>query len=345
MKTILITGGAGFLGSNLCHRLINEGHKIICLDNCYVGAKENLGDLLDHPRFHFVEHDVVTPITFDDKIDQIYHLACPGSPIFYQGDYAIHTTKTSVIGSINMLNLAHEHGARIFLSSTSECYGEPLQHPQKESYRGNVNSIGIRACYDEGKRCAESLFFDYHRHKGVDIRVVRIFNTYGPNMNPLDGRVITNFICQALRGEDITVYGDGSQTRSFCYVDDLLEGFVRMMNNEDGFLGPVNLGNPGEFTMHELAEKILAKIDTDSKIIYKPLPSDDPTQRRPDITLAKEKLDWAPTIDLDTGLDKTIAYYKQALSCACFKDITCNDGYSLNPHAEREETVHVSKLD
>ena len=313
MKTILVTGGSGFVGSNLCHRLIADGERVICLDNNYTGSLENVRDLMDNPRFTFVEHDVIEPYDCPEKLDRIYNLACPASPPFYQGNRSIFTTKTCVLGILNMLELAKRNGARILQSSTSEVYGEPQVHPQVEGYRGNVNPIGIRACYDEGKRCAESLMFDYHRHEGVDIRVIRIFNTYGPMMNPEDGRVVSNFICQALRGEDITIYGEGQQTRSFQYVDDLIEGMVRMMENEIGFTGPVNLGNPGEFTIRQLAEIVLEKIPTQSKLVTRPLPSDDPTQRRPDITLAGEKLGWAPTIPLREGLDRTIAYFREKI--------------------------------
>ena len=310
MKTILVTGGTGFLGSNLCHQLIKKGDKVICVDNNYTGRLQNVCDLLSHPHFTFIEHDITLPLTIDEKLDQIYNLACPASPPAYQGSYSIKTTKTCVLGAINMLDLAKQHNATILQTSTSEVYGDPLVHPQVETYRGNVNPIGIRACYDEGKRCAESLFFDYFRHEGVDIKVVRIFNTYGPNMDPNDGRVISNFICQALSGQNITIYGDGSQTRSFCYVDDLIEVIIRMMNSEKGFTGPVNIGNPGEFTIKELANLVVKKIGSSSQVIYKDLPADDPTQRRPDITLAKTKLDWEPTIQLSEGLDKTIEYFK-----------------------------------
>lgn len=313
MNTILVTGGTGFVGSNLCYRLIAEGHRVICLDNNYTGSLSNVEPLLDSPRFSFVEHDVITPYDCPEKLDRIYNLACPASPPFYQGDKSIFTTKTCVLGIINMLELAKRDGARILQSSTSEVYGEPLVHPQVEHYRGNVNPIGIRACYDEGKRCAESLMFDYHRHEGVDIRVIRIFNTYGPYMNPEDGRVVSNFICQALRGEDITIYGNGQQTRSFQYVDDLIEGMMRMMENENNFIGPVNIGNPGEFTIRQLADLVLQKITSPSKLVNRPLPSDDPTQRRPDISLAAQQLGWAPTIPLSEGLDKTIAYFRQKL--------------------------------
>lgn len=313
MKTIVVTGGTGFLGSNLCARLIKEGHRVIAVDNNYTGSLRNVQDLLNNPRFSFIEHDVIEPLEINEKIDQIYNLACPASPVHYQGKAAVQTTKTCVFGAINMLDLAVRNKATILQASTSEVYGEPLEHPQKETYRGNVNPDGIRACYDEGKRCAESLFFDYHRQYGADIKIIRIFNTYGPNMNPEDGRVVSNIICQALKGQDITLYGDGSQTRSFCYVDDLIEAMVRMMNSLKGFTGPVNTGNPCEFTINELAEKILKKLTSKGKIVYQPLPKDDPTQRRPDITLAKEKLGWEPKIQLDEGLDKTIAYFKHVL--------------------------------
>ena len=306
-KTILITGGSGFLGSNLCAELIkDEENYIICVDNNYTGSLENVKDLLNNPRFKFIEHDIIEPLIIEEKIDEIYNLACPASPPAYQGEKAIFTTKTCVIGALNMLELAKKNNAKILQSSTSEVYGEPLVHPQVETYRGNVNPIGIRACYDEGKRCAESLFFDYNRLYGVKIKVIRIFNTYGPKMDPNDGRVVSNFICQALRGEDLTIYGDGSQTRSFCYVDDLIQGLIRMMNSPDDFLGPVNLGNPGEFSIKELAELVKEKVNKNLKIINLPLPMDDPTQRKPDISLAKTKLDWTPEIKLNIGLDKTI---------------------------------------
>ncbi len=313
MKTIVVTGGTGFLGSNLCHRLIAEGHRVIAVDNNYTGSLDNVRDLLDNPRFSFIKHDITEPLSIEEHIDQIYNLACPASPVHYQGKASVHTTKTCVFGAINMLDLAVKNKATILQASTSEVYGEPLEHPQKETYRGNVNPDGIRACYDEGKRCAESLFFDYYRQYGADIKVIRIFNTYGPNMNPDDGRVVSNIICQALKGQDITLYGDGTQTRSFCYVDDLIEAMVRMMNSPKDFTGPVNTGNPGEFTINELAEKIIKKLGGKGKITYKPLPKDDPTQRRPDITLAKEKLGWEPKIQLDEGLDKTIAYFARVL--------------------------------
>ncbi|MDR1528493.1 MAG: SDR family oxidoreductase [Puniceicoccales bacterium] len=313
MKTIVVTGGTGFLGSNLCVHLINEGNRIICVDNNYTGNLDNVAKVANNPNFHFILHDIINPLKIGEHIDQIYNLACPGSPSAYQGKHSITTIKTCIIGSLNMLELAEKHGARILQASTSEIYGEPLERPQKEIHCGNVNPIGIRACYDEGKRCAESLFFDYHRHEGVDIKIVRIFNTYGPKMNPNDGRVVSNFIVQALKGENITIYGNGSQTRSFCYVDDLIDVIVRMMHSEVGFTGPVNAGNPEELTIRELADTVLAKIGGKSKMVKMPLPADDPTQRRPDITLAKTKLGWAPKITLDEGLDRTIAFFKKVI--------------------------------
>ena len=309
MKRILVTGGAGFLGSHLCDKLLAEGNEVICLDNLFTGSKDNIRHLLANPYFEFIRHDVTEPIRLE--VDQIYNLACPASPVHYQYN-PIKTAKTSVLGAMNMLGLAKRTGARILQASTSEVYGDPKVHPQPESYWGSVNPIGIRSCYDEGKRLAETLFFDYHRQNGVDIRVIRIFNTYGPRMNPSDGRVVSNFIVQALCGEDITVYGDGTQTRSFCYVDDLIKGMVRMMETED-FTGPVNLGNPGEFTMLELAEKVLRLTGSGSRIVHEPLPSDDPVQRRPVIDLAREKLDWQPTVDLEEGLQQTIAYFREIL--------------------------------
>ena len=303
---ILITGGAGFLGSHLCDKLLAQGHEIVCLDNLFTGSKANIAHLLAHPAFEFVRHDIIDPFKYE--VDQIYNLACPASPPQYQYN-PIKTTKTSVMGAINCLGLAKRVRARVFQASTSEVYGDPSVHPQPESYWGNVNPIGRRSCYDEGKRCAETLFFDYHRENKVDIRVVRIFNTYGPRMHPNDGRVVSNFIVQALKGENLTVYGDGSQTRSFCYVDDLIEGFVRLMN-QDATIGPVNLGNPGEFTMLELAQQVLKLTKSKSKIVHKPLPTDDPKQRQPDITLARKYLNWEPTVPLAEGLKKTIAYFK-----------------------------------
>ena len=310
MKTVLVTGGAGFIGSHLCDRLLDDGNTVICLDNFFTGQKKNVVHLLDNPYFELVRHDVTQP--YFAEVDEIYNLACPASPVHYQYN-PIKTSKTSVMGAINMLGLAKRVKGKMLQASTSEVYGDPKIHPQVESYWGNVNPIGLRSCYDEGKRCAESLFFDYYREKGADIKVIRIFNTYGPKMNPDDGRVVSNMICQALQGKDMTVYGDGSQTRSFCYVDDLIEAMVRMMNSPKGFTGPVNTGNPGEFTIRELAHIIIKKLGGKGNIVYKPLPKDDPTQRRPDITLAKEKLGWEPKIALDEGLDKTIAYFQQVL--------------------------------
>lgn len=307
---VLVTGGAGFIGSHLCERLLNEGYEVICMDNLFTGQKDNIRHLLDNPYFEFIRQDVLEDIYVE--CDQIYNLACPASPIHYQYD-PIKTIKTSFIGSLHTLGLAKRCNARILQASTSEVYGDPEVHPQPESYWGHVNPDGIRSCYDEGKRAAETLFFDYHRQHGVDIKVVRIFNTYGPNMRGDDGRVVSNFIVQALKGDDITIYGDGSQTRSFCYVDDLVEGLIRMMNSRDGFTGPVNLGNPGEFTMLELAKKVIELTGSKSKIVYLPLPQDDPTQRKPMIDLAKKELDWQPTIPLEEGLKKTIEYFKKTL--------------------------------
>lgn len=306
-KRVLVTGGCGFLGSHLCERLLSQGHEIICVDNLYSSRKDNIAHLLTHPRFEFMRHDVTFPLYLE--VDEIYNLACPASPVHYQFD-PVQTTKTSVHGAINMLGLAKRTGAKIFQASTSEVYGDPEEHPQREQYWGRVNPIGIRSCYDEGKRCAETLFFDYWRQHNLKIKVVRIFNTYGPRMHPNDGRVVSNFIVQALRGEDITIYGDGAQTRSFCYVDDLIEAFVRVMATPESFTGPINIGNPGEFTILELAEKILKSIGGKSKIVFKSLPQDDPKQRRPDIALAREVLSWQPKIDLDAGLEKTIAYFR-----------------------------------
>jgi UDP-glucuronate decarboxylase len=306
---ILITGGAGFLGSHLCDRLIGQGHDVICLDNFFTGRKANIRHLMGDSRFELVRHDVIDPFKFE--VDRIYNLACPASPPHYQFN-PIKTMKTSVVGAINCLGLAKRVKARVFQASTSEVYGDPNVHPQPESYWGNVNPIGLRSCYDEGKRAAETLFFDYHRENGVDIRVIRIFNTYGPRMLPDDGRVVSNFIVQALQGNDLTVYGEGSQTRSFCFVDDLVDGFIRFMEQEK-IVGPMNLGNPGEFTMLELAELVLKKVGGKSKITHLPLPSDDPKQRKPDITLAKETLGWEPKVPLEEGLEKTIAYFREAL--------------------------------
>ncbi len=303
---ILVTGGAGFLGSHLCDRLVKDGHEVVCIDNLFTGRKANIEHLLANPRFEFVRHDVIDPFKF--AVDQIYNLACPASPPHYQYN-PIKTIKTSVMGSINCLGLAKRLKARVFQASTSEVYGDPQVNPQPESYWGHVNPIGKRSCYDEGKRCAETLFFDYHRENKVDIRVVRIFNTYGPRMHEADGRVVSNFIVQALRGEDITIYGDGSQTRSFCYVDDLIEGFIRCMAQTET-VGPINLGNPGEFTMRQLAELTLKLVGGKSQLVYRPLPPDDPKQRRPDITLARKVLNWEPTIALEAGLQRTIGYFR-----------------------------------
>jgi len=306
---ILVTGGAGFLGSHLCEKLVHEGHDVICLDNYFTGSKKNIDHLRDFKNFELVRHDVTEPILLE--VDHIYNLACPASPVHYQYN-PVKTIKTSVMGAINMLGLAKRVKARIMQASTSEVYGDPMVHPQPESYWGNVNTIGIRSCYDEGKRVAETLFMDYHRQNNVDIRIVRIFNTYGPRMDHNDGRVVSNFIVQALQGQDITIYGDGSQTRSFCYVDELVDGFVRFMN-QDECIGPMNMGNPGEFTIKELAEKVVEITGTQSKIIYKDLPSDDPTQRKPDITLAQKTIQWEPKVQLDAGLVRTIEYFKKSL--------------------------------
>lgn len=310
MKRVLVSGGAGFIGSHLCARLIKEGDFVICLDNFFTGSKENVKHLLDHPRFELIEHDVVNPFWTD--IDQIYNLACPASPIHYQHD-AIQTAKTAVFGTFNMLGLAKRNNARILQASTSEVYGDPISHPQQEQDWGNVNPIGIRSCYDEGKRCAETLCMDYHRQHQVMVKIVRIFNTYGPNMLPDDGRVISNFVVQALRNEDITIYGDGKQTRSFQYINDLIEGLIRMMATEDDFTGPVNIGNPCEFSIYELAQMVLRITGSESHIVYKPLPYDDPRQRKPNIALAKEKLGWKPVVPLEEGLVKVIEYFKGIL--------------------------------
>lgn len=310
-KKILITGGAGFIGSHLCERLLNEGNDVLCVDNYFTGVKDNIAHLLENPRFEIMRHDVTFPLYVE--VDEIYNLACPASPVHYQCD-PVQTTKTSVHGAINMLGLAKRLRAKVFQASTSEVYGDPEVHPQPESYWGNTNPIGLRSCYDEGKRCAETLFFDYWRQHQLQIKVARIFNTYGPRMHPNDGRVVSNFIVQALQGDDITLYGDGSQTRSFCYVDDLVEAFIRIMATDDEFVGPVNIGNPGEFTILELAEKVIEFIGSKSKIVNKPLPMDDPTRRRPDITLAREKLGWEPKVELDEGLRRTADYFDKLLS-------------------------------
>ena len=307
MKKILVTGGAGFLGSHLCERLLNEGNEVICLDNYFTGSKRNIIHLMDNPYFELIRHDITSP--FYIEVDEIYNLACPASPIHYQYN-PIKTVKTSVMGAINMLGLAKRIHAKILQTSTSEVYGDPFVHPQPEEYWGNVNPIGIRSCYDEGKRCAETLFFDYHRQNNVRIKVVRIFNTYGPRMHPHDGRVVSNFIMQALRGEDITLYGDGNQTRSFCYCDDLIDGLIRMMQTDDSVIGPINLGNPNEFTIKQLAELVIELTGSKSKIVYLPAPADDPKQRQPIIDKAKAVLHWEPTIQLREGITQTIEYFK-----------------------------------
>ena len=311
MKKILVTGGAGFLGSHLCEFLLKEGNDVLCVDNFYTGSKQNIAHLMSSPYFELMRHDVTMPLYVE--VDEVYNLACPASPIHYQFD-PVQTTKTSVHGAINMLGLAKRVKAKIFQASTSEVYGDPEVHPQTEDYWGRVNPIGIRSCYDEGKRCAETLFFDYYRQHNLEIKVARIFNTYGPRMHPNDGRVISNFIVQALKSEDITIFGSGEQTRSFCYVDDLIDGFVRLMNTAPEITGPINLGNPGEYTMLELAENVLRLVGSKSKLTFKPLPQDDPRQRKPDISLAKEKLDWQPKVNLDEGLKETIAYFKKLLN-------------------------------
>ena len=310
-KRVLVTGGAGFLGSHLCERLIADGHDVLCVDNYFTGRKDNIAHLLGNSNFEALRHDVCFPLYVE--VDEIYNLACPASPIHYQFD-PVQTTKTSVIGAINMLGLAKRVKAKVFQASTSEVYGDPNVHPQTEAYRGNVNPIGPRACYDEGKRCAETLFFDYYRQHKTRIKVVRIFNTYGPRMHPQDGRVVSNFIVQALRGEDITVYGDGSQTRAFCYVDDLIEGWVRLMNTGDDVTGPINIGNPMEIPVRELAERVIRQVGSKSKLVFRPLPVDDPLQRCPDITQAKKVLGWEPKVPLEVGLEKTIAYFDKLLT-------------------------------
>jgi len=310
-KRILVTGGAGFLGSHLCERLVRDGHDVLCVDNFFTGTRDNILHLLDEPHFELMRHDVTFPLYLE--VDEIYNLACPASPVHYQFD-PVQTTKTTVHGAINMLGLAKRTKAKIFQASTSEVYGDPEVHPQPESYRGNVNPIGPRSCYDEGKRCAETLFFDYKRQHDLNIRVARIFNTYGPRMHPNDGRVVSNFIVQSLKGEPITIYGDGRQTRSFCYVDDLIEGFIRMMAAPDDVTGPMNLGNPGEFTIRQLAEKVIEMTGGTSELINKPLPEDDPMQRQPDITLASTTLGWQPTVKLEDGLAKTIDYFREVVA-------------------------------
>jgi UDP-glucuronate decarboxylase len=310
MKRILVTGGAGFIGSHLCERLLAQGHEVLCIDNYFTGTRRNVARLLDNSNFELMRHDVTFPLFVE--VDEIYNLACPASPIHYQYD-PVQTTKTSVHGAINMLGLAKRTRAKIFQASTSEVYGDPAVHPQVEEYWGNVNPIGIRSCYDEGKRCAETLFFDYHRQHKLRIKVARIFNTYGPRMHPNDGRVVSNFVVQALKGEAITLYGDGAQTRSFCYVDDLVEGFLRLMGTGDEVTGPINLGNPGEFTIRQLAEKVIDMTGSASKLEFRPLPSDDPRQRQPDISKAREVLGWEPTTHLEAGLAKTIAYFDALL--------------------------------
>lgn len=310
MKRILVTGGGGFLGSHLCEKLLERGDEVLCVDNFFTGRRENIKHLLDNRNFELMRHDITFPLYLE--VDEIFNLACPASPVHYQFD-PVQTTKTSVMGAINMLGLAKRLKIRIMQASTSEVYGDPEIHPQPETYKGSVNPIGIRACYDEGKRCAETLFFDYHRQHNIDIKVVRIFNTYGPRMHPSDGRVVSNFIVQALKNENITIYGTGSQTRSFCYCDDLIDGFLKMMNTRVGFTGPVNLGNPGEFTMLELAKIVVDMIGSKSKIVFEPLPQDDPMQRKPDITLAKKELGWEPKIKLEEGLKYTIEYFENLL--------------------------------
>ncbi len=307
-KRVLVTGGAGFVGSNLCRKLVEDGNEVVCMDNFYTGSKANLGELLNHPRFNFVEHDIMSP--FYEKAEEIYNLACPASPVHYQHD-PVRTIKTSFLGSLNALGLAKASGAKVLLTSTSEVYGDPDIHPQPESYRGNVNPLGIRACYDEGKRCAETLMMDYHRQYGVNVKIVRVFNTYGPNMQPNDGRVVSNFIIQALKNEDITIYGDGSQTRSFQYVDDLVRGMIQMMAKPADFTGPVNIGNDHEFTVLELAERVIRLTGSKSKIIFLPLPMDDPRRRKPDLSLARTELNYAPEVQLEEGLVKTIEYFQK----------------------------------
>lgn len=330
-KRILVTGGAGFLGSHLCEYLLTQGHDVLCVDNFYTGTKRNIAHLLRHPRFELMRHDVTFPLYVE--VDEIYNLACPASPVHYQND-PVQTTKTSVHGAINMLGLAKRVKARILQASTSEVYGDPQMHPQSEHYWGHVNPIGIRSCYDEGKRCAETLFMDYRRQHQLNVKIARIFNTYGPRMHPNDGRVVSNFIMQALNNEPLTIYGDGSQTRSFCYVDDLIRGFDLLMRSADGFCGPVNLGNPGEYTMLQLAERIIALSGSRSSIVFRPLPSDDPTRRRPDIALARTVLGWEPTVELDEGLSRTIDYFRQLHAGERDDEVSIPDGFagSLRNH-------------
>ena len=309
-KRILVTGGAGFIGSHLCRKLLSAGHEVICADNYFTGTKKNISDLIRHPYFELVRHDVIFPLQFE--VDEIYNLACPASPVHYQSQ-PVKTIKTSILGAVNVLNLAQNLGAKVLQASTSEVYGDPLESPQREDYWGNVNPVGRRSCYDESKRCVETLFFDYHRQFATEIKVIRIFNTYGPYMQPNDGRVVSNFIVQALKGEDITIYGDGTQTRAFCYIDDLIEGMIKVMATGREFTGPLNLGNPAAFTIQELAEKVLSLTGSKSKVTFKVLPEDDPKQRRPDITLAREKLQWEPKVGLEEGLQKTIGYFREKL--------------------------------
>jgi len=344
-KRIMVTGGAGFLGSHLCERLLVDGHDVLCVDNFFTGAKDNIAHLLESPHFELMRHDVTFPLYVE--VDEIYNLACPASPIHYQYD-PVQTTKTSVHGAINMLGLAKRVKAKILQASTSEVYGDPKVHPQTEDYWGHVNPIGIRSCYDEGKRCAETLFFDYHRQHKLRIKVARIFNTYGPRMHPNDGRVVSNFIMQALKNEPITIYGDGNQSRSFCYVDDLIEAFVRLMDTPDDFTGPTNLGNPGEFTVRELAEKVIALTNSKSKIVHQPLPNDDPKQRQPDIVLARERLGWQPTVPLEQGLSKTIAYFEDLIRrttrCKNLMDEENNNEVAvrLNPSMSADSCREIS---
>jgi UDP-glucuronate decarboxylase len=336
MNRIMVTGGAGFLGSHLCERLLDEGHDVLCVDNFFTGRKQNVAHLVGGPAFELMRHDITFPLYVE--VDEIYNLACPASPIHYQYD-PVQTTKTSVHGAINMLGLAKRTGAKILQASTSEVYGDPEVHPQTESYWGRVNPTGIRSCYDEGKRCAETLFFDYHRQHGVRIKVARIFNTYGPRMQANDGRVVSNFIVQALMGEDITIYGDGMQTRSFCYVDDLIEALIRLMATDDTFTGPVNVGNPGEFTMRDLAAGVLQLTGSKSTLVFKPLPADDPKQRRPDITLARQVLRWEPTVQLSDGLERTITYFRDRLLTQQIADLAALARIGATPTARKAETA------